>query len=682
MSRSTIRRMLGAATAVALWAVAGTAGAAEAPPPEVFFRHPAAQEAVLSPSGRRLAISTDVKGRVGVFVVDLQSPDFKITRAALFSDVDVGHVWWVDDERLVFDLVDLQAGSGEDYRVAPGLFAVRYDGAEMRTLVERFGRPFVTNGERRDGLPRSHALLHVPQAAEDPAGVRADEVIVGEWVWRQKDLQTIVPKRLNTRDGRVEDVPTKGAPERVVRWWFSAQGEPRAALARQDGRDSLHWYQAPRDGTPGRWVQLAEGTMHALPFHPLWVGEGDRLYVGRREGPAGERVVSPFDFAQGRPGATLVQVPGFDFSGQLIGDREGRRLLGVQVQSDAEQTVWLDPARKALQQRVDESLPGRVNRVSCRRCDAADAVVVVRSWSDRHPGQLLLWSAADQGGKGRWRVIATLQPGIDPERMGTLEMVRIRARDGRDLPVWITRPADFRAGQPRPAVVLVHGGPWVRHGQWQWDPMPQFLASRGYVVIEPEFRGSDGYGLAHLQAGFRQFGQAMQDDVADALRWAQAQKIATDKACIAGGSYGGYSTLMGLIRHPELYRCGSAWFAVADLMLYVDGGWFVRDDISGQGREHVLRERVGDPDKDRAMLLAQSPVEQAARLKAPLQLVFGADDLRVPLAHGKRLRSSLQAAGREPEWIVYDGEGHGLRLWENQVDMAKKLEAFLERHLK
>ena len=143
-------------------------------------------------------------------------------------------------------------------------------------------------------------------------------------------------------------------------------------------------------------------------------------------------------------------------------------------------------------------------------------------------------------------------------------------------------------------------------------PFIRDAVSRGYVVIEPEFRGSTGYGSAHYRAGFKQWGQAMQDDVADALLWAQKQGIASDKACIVGASYGGYSTLMGLIRDPELYRCGSAWFAVADLMLLVEGSVWVGDDISPSTRRHLLRERVGDPEKDQALLLAQRTAPQQA----------------------------------------------------------------------
>lgn len=650
-------------------------------PAEAFFRRPSVKDIALSPSGRRLAFTAEVRGRTGLFTIHLQSGDFKPTPAVLFNDADVRRFSWVDDERLVFDVVDLQAGSGEDYRVAPGLFVVGQDGADLRQLIERRGRPLITSGGRPvRTLTWNHSLLHVPAPAEDRAGAPVDEVLVGERRFDGNGLHSVTPLWLNIRTGRTRSADIEGTPDRAVRWWFAPQGEPRAVLRSALGRDSLHWLQAGKDGAPARWVQLSEGPMAALPWTPVWVGRGDQLYVTRTEGPGGELVVAPFDFAKGAPGDTLIKVPGFDFSGQLLGSVDGNTLLGVRVDADAEQTVWFEPGRKALQAQVDAALPGRVNRISCRRCGEPDAVVLVRSWSDRHPGQLLLWQS-EPGGAGRWQAVASVMPGIAPQRMATLSFERIRARDGRDLPLWVTLPADYQPGQPRPAVVLVHGGPWVRGGHWRWDPMAQFLASRGWVVIEPEYRGSAGYGRAHMAAGFKQYGQAMQDDVADALLWAQSKKIASDKACIAGGSYGGYATLMGLVRHPQLYRCGSAWYALADLPLYVEGGWFVMDDISGAGRRYVLPERVGHPEHDRAMLLAQSPVTQAAHLKAPLQLVWGADDLRVPLAHGKRLRSAMQAAGLEPEWIEYPGEGHGLRQIDNQVDMAKKLEAFLARHL-
>jgi dipeptidyl aminopeptidase/acylaminoacyl peptidase len=168
----------------------------------------------------------------------------------------------------------------------------------------------------------------------------------------------------------------------------------------------------------------------------------------------------------------------------------------------------------------------------------------------------------------------------------------------------------------------------------------------------------------------------MQDDVADALLWAQKQGFASERACIAGASYGGYSTLMGLARHPELYRCGAAWVALTDLLLYVEGNWWVDDDISDYGRRVSLLERVGNPkdEAERAMLIDQSPIHQAERIRAPVLLAFGEDDRRIPLQHGKRMREALEKAGRTPEWVVYPGEGHGWRLPANRVDFAERLE--------
>jgi dipeptidyl aminopeptidase/acylaminoacyl peptidase len=673
------RRIAGACVALML-ALAGCGAAAAPLPVESFFAPEAVHEVLLSPSGKRMALSAPGgNGRVGVFVIDLQGTDFKPTRAVLFNDGDVPEFQWVDDERLVFDVTDLKAGLAQDYAQAPGLYAVRYDGSEMSYLVDVRGRPRVTDGSRTRTLPWNHKLLHVPTPSESRDGARADEVIVGEMKFFGNELRSITPKWLNTRTSQTRPLGLSSPPCEASQWWFSAQGTPRVLRCVEKGRESLHWYQPPAGDAPGQWKQIDEGPLSQPGIRPVWVGQGDTLYVEYPGGPSGESVIAPFDFATNAPGQTLLIAPGFDFSGRLLGNREGQRLLGVRISTDAEQTVWFDPALKAAQQLADQALPGRVNRIQCRRCGSEDAVMLVRSFSDRNPGQLLLWRQADDGGKGRWTSVGQVRPGIRPDQMAQTDLHRIRARDGRDLPVWVTRPIGPK--QAVPAVVLVHGGPWVRGRDWDWQALPQFLASRGWLVIEPEFRGSSGYGRVHLRAGFKQWGQAMQDDVADALLWARKEGLANDAACIVGGSYGGYSTLMGLIRHPELYRCGSAWVAVTDPFLLLDGSWWVDDDISDSGRRYSLPQMVGDVEKDREMLLANSPLAQAARITRPLQLVWGSEDRRVPIAHGRRLREAMQKAGHEPEWIVYDGEAHGWRKTEHQVDFARKLEAFLDRHL-
>ncbi|MDB5950496.1 MAG: Dipeptidyl aminopeptidase/acylaminoacyl peptidase [Massilia sp.] len=647
------------------------ANAQSAPKPipiEDFFQHPSVLNAKLSPSGNKIAL-TSARGdtRVGLIVIDLTGGSPKAVRAATFSDSDITRFDWVSDDRLVFSVLDLQDGSGEDMYAASGLFGVNADGSSLRTLVSREGRADSVDGRM---LKWNHALLAVPQQQE---GVRPDEVVIGEMYFDHKTVVSITPKWLNVRTGRARAMESEG-PNGTVGWMFDSKGEPRVAYTRVGGKSATYW-RGPGDK---KWRQLTQDDVLEAKFSAEAVDDAGNLYVTHND-KSGFSVLSLFDFKTGEPNTTpLLETPGFDFTGSVVTERAGTRALGVLVTTDAEQTIWFDEGMKRTQAMVDAQLPGRVNRISCRRCGADDMVLLVRSFSDRDPGKLYHYEAASK----RWNLVGNVQDGIDPQRMSRVAMHRIKARDGRDLPVWLTQPAGSKAGQPAPAVVLVHGGPWSRTGSWEWEPMEQFLASRGYLVISPEFRGSTGYGDDHYRAGWKQWGQAMQNDVADALLWAQKQGLASDKACIAGASYGGYSTLMGLVRHPELYKCGVAWVAVTDPSLFLEGGWGIIDDIDNSSRRYLLPQLVGDVNKDAVMLAANSPLVHAQEIKAPLLLAFGESDHRVPLAHGERLRAALIKAGRPPEWVTYSNEAHSWRQVGTQVDFARRVEKFLGKHLK
>ena len=655
-------------------AAAATTTAATLLPAEAFFKHADVLDAQLSPSGTQLAITTAAGGkRVALVVVDL-GPAGKVNRAVVFSDADVTRFNWVNNNRLVFSVTDLASGSGEDRYAAPGLYGVDADGGNLRLLVARKPGPFVVEGGRssREALPYNHQLLHVPLW---PADVENEEIVVGAIDFKgHNDVAQVVPLWLNTRTGRTRFMDLK-APDGSVGWLFDSSGQARVATVRREGRHAVHWRGPGQTG----WQLLSESDSLRVPFAPRHVDDAGNLYVTQQRGPQGHAVLVRYDFERRAPAEQpWVSMPGFDFNGSLLSTQRGAAAAGVRVTTDAETAVWFDSKMKALQEMVDQRLPGTVNRISCQRCGQADMVVLVRQFSDQHPGQLWLYSAASQ----QWRGVARVHDGIDPALMAKVDFQRIQARDGRDLPLWLTLPAGRQAGRPGPAVVLVHGGPWVRDGNWRWNPMEQFLASRGYLVISPEFRGSRGYGQAHFEAGWKQWGRAMQDDVADAVLWAQAQGLADKRVCIAGASYGGYSTLMGLIRHPALYRCGVAWVAVTDPFLMLEGSWWIQDDVSSEGRRFTLPQMVGDATADVEMLTSVSPVAQAGSIRAPLLLAFGEADQRVPLAHGKRLRDAMQKAGREPLWVTYPDEGHSWRLPQTRADFARRMEKFLAEHLK
>lgn len=644
-------------------------------PAELFFGDPAVLEAVLSPSGKSLAITTTKGGsRVGLFVFDLTKLGH-VARVAQFSDVDVRGVSWVNEERLLYSAVDFSEGSGR-IDAAPGLFAVNADGSNPRELVKRRALKVVVDASRRDrALEWNHRLLRVPYPK---SGEPNQEVLIGRLEFSSDGAPpTVYPLWLNIDTGRTRNTDY-AAPSRVKSWMFDSQGEPRIVSTQTGAVRAIHW----RGAGATEWTKIAEGDLLSLPFYPHTVDDAGKLFVTRRQGVEGYNVLAHYDFARMAVSPeNLISTPGFDFTGQLILERGSGAAQGVRVTTDIETVVWFDEDLKRIQALVDERLPGRVNRISCRHCGKPDAVVLVRSYSDRDPGRLWLYRPTPADGQTPWQSVSLVREGVDPRAMANVDFQRIKARDGRDLPVWITQPLGAAPGKPAPAVVLVHGGPWVRHGPWAWEPMAQFLASHGYLVIEPEYRGSTGYGDAHYKAGWKQWGQVMQDDVADALLWAQQQKLATDKACIAGGSYGGYSTLMGLVRHPALFSCGIAWLAVTDLQLMVKGSWWVDDDTSDIWRSHHLPQTVGDAEKDADMLAKNSPVLLASQIKAPLLLAFGESDRRVPLAHGERMREALRKANQEPEWISYPGEGHGWGMLKTRLDFAQRVESFLGKHL-
>jgi len=222
------------------------------------------------------------------------------------------------------------------------------------------------------------------------------------------------------------------------------------------------------------------------------------------------------------------------------------------------------------------------------------------------------------------------------------------------------------------------------YGYNGWDrPEAQFLASRGYAVLEPEPRASDGFGKKHMQAGFKQWGRAMQDDITDGvLHLVKEGIVDKGRVCLYGASYGGYATLQGLVKEPDLFKCGIAFVAVSDLVELLTSNESDTNMMTKIDFSISQYKQLGDPRADREMLVANSPVHHAKRIKAPLILAMGQIDQRVPLVHGRSMRSALEEAKVPHEYIVYDSEGHGWNKDENVFDWYKRVEKFLAQHLK
>lgn len=628
--------------------------AASAPPIEHFFARPVFSDAELSPNAKYLAVRFGgEKQRDRLAVVDLASNTVKV--AAAQRDADIASFNWVNDNRLVYSLDDKKIAPGEKGR-NPGLFAVDRDGGNPRRLIA------VEKAEGRE-LPGNHSLAFAAGKQD------TDDIYVYRAVWDKKEVSHLGLVRLNTMTRQSTSLDRPG---KSFAWLKDRNGEPRLTTVRDE--NMLHIMYL--DPATKKWRTLASFDAYigsAGAFTPIGFGPGDTLYVIAANGKD-KQALHTFDLKTNTLNPTpLVALEDFDFGGNLVFTDE--KLLGIRYVSDAASTVWLDEGMKKIQQQVDALRPNTVNLISVAR-RAEMPWVLVTSYSDRQPGQFALFNTQT----GKLNPVGETRPQIKPAEMAAQEIVKVKARDGLTIPVWMTVPNG--PGKKLPMVVMVHGGPFVRGHQWGWSPTAQFLASRGYVVMEPEFRGSTGYGDKHHRAGWKQWGLGMQNDVADATRWAIAQGIADpDRICIAGGSYGGYATLMGLVNDPDLYKCGINFVGVTDLSLLSNGHWSFESDLGEGYKKYGMPTLIGDPVKDAERFTATSPLKQAARIKQPLLMGYGAIDQRVPLYHGRMFHDAVKAHNPNVEMVVYDHEGHSWALPETRVDFWGRAEKFLDKHI-
>jgi dipeptidyl aminopeptidase/acylaminoacyl peptidase len=357
--------------------------------------------------------------------------------------------------------------------------------------------------------------------------------------------------------------------------------------------------------------------------------------------------------------------------------------VGLHTRGSRPISLWFTERLATVQKAVDNALPGRTNTLQCGRCEST-RYFLVYSRSDTHPGEYLRYDHLE---KTLLRLSAA-RPWLDEAQQARRSFHRVASRDGLSLPVYVTHPrgstvsdaASANQATRLPAVVIVHGGPWVRGHDLIWDAEAQFLASRGYRVVEVEFRGSTGYGWRHFKAGWKQWGTAMQDDLADAVAWAAREGLIDgSRVCIFGSSYGGYAALMAPLRHPGLFRCAASFAGVTDIGLLYNAEW---GDLTEESKRFSLPVLVGDPKVDAPMLDAASPLKRVAELKVPVLLAYGTADRRVPPEHAERFNNAARDAGIKVERVIYHDEGHGFTRSQDHADFLRKLEAFLARALK
>ncbi len=472
--------------------------------------------------------------------------------------------------------------------------------------------------------------------------------------------------RLNTENGAFNSVMKN--PGNVTAWLADWNGAVRFGLATDGVNASLIFRRKPDDA----WSQPIPFGQDTIGHGFAGVGgDGETLYVFKPNAK-GRKALYAHNLATGEVTGPLFQHDKYDVDTAIFSPKH-QRLLGVRYITEGPRQFWFEPALATLQKQIDAAHPGLVNLIVSM--DRELRRMLVYSSSAREAGYYTLLDLEN----GQSKPLAAVRPWIKASEMADMFPVACKARDGLEINGYLTIPVG-RGQKNHPMVVFVHGGPYGVRDEWGFDPLVQFLANRGYAVLQVNYRGSGGYGDEFYLKGRHEVGAKIEDDIEDMTRWAVKQGFADPhRVAIMGASYGGYSTLMALARTPDLFRCGVACMAVTNWVS-------LSDDLI---EEHMIeainwwRTQVGDIDKpeEKRRLADVSPVNLAAKITAPLFIMHGEEDGRVPIRQARAMVAALKKAGHPPETQFFENQGHNWPADKDGVEFLTKLEAFLAKNL-
>lgn len=533
------------------------------------------------------------------------------------------------------------------------LFAVSLEGGGLRYLGESWTDEgwIADQGNLISSLPQDpdHILLslRLPKASypdalrvdvHDGSLAMAEPAIYGV-VWWHADHR----HRIRAATGWAK--PRGGITDQELSQFILARRDPSAKLEEI-----------------ARWNPLEEDGLHFASFTP----DPETIYVVAPIEPGGRDAIYELDLTTKARGRLVFEHPDHDVSRVATSKVDGRPIYVVYV-TERRELHFLDPVWRRIQEQLDAALPDRINTVISRSQD--ETKLVVWSGSDVVPPEYYLFDRANRS----LSLIVEAYPDLESAELAPMQPVAYAARDGLTIHGYVTTPAG--AAKPMATIVLPHGGPWTRD-VWGWDPLVQFLASRGFAVFQPNFRGSYGYGGDFENAGDGEWGLAMQDDITDGVQWLIDQGVADpDRIGIFGISYGGYAALQGLVSTPELYRAGASYAGVTDLRLFMS-------NVNLRLRHvEVMETLVGDRRHDEARLNATSPAKNADRIRVPVLLGHGTRDDTVSISQSEAMARSLRRAGVPVELHIYDDELHWFLDDRKQADFLTKVADFFTRHL-
>ena len=607
----------------------------EGPAPMVdmksFFKNGEKSTLRISPDGNYLSYRADYRGKMNIYVQ--KQGDSNAIRVTSDTARSIGNYFWKGD-RIVYAQ---DIGGDENFQ----LFSVKPDGSDLKTLT-----PFP--GYRSDILDD---LRFIPG--------KEKEMMV---LINKRNKEYFDPYLINIETGLLTLLYEN--KRNFDSWYTDNNGVIRMAT-KTDGVNITYLY---RNAEKDSFATLLTTSFKEQFFPQAFDSSNRHIYVLSNIGRDKATLVE-YDPSAKKEMQELFANPDYDLTG-IFYDRQKKVLANVSWTAEKNEKHFFDKDWEniydALEKKFDEY------EVDIVGYDDARAKAIVWTGNDRSPGKYYLYDFASKDATEA----ADPYPWINEKDMAHMKPISYTTRDGLTIHGYLTLP---KGVDPKdlPVVVNPHGGPWYRD-QWGFNPEIQFLANRGYAVLQMNFRGSTGYGRKFWESSFRQWGKKMQDDITDGVEWLKKEGIADPKKiAIYGGSYGGYATLAGVAYTPDLYAAAVDYVGVANLFTFMN-------TIPPYWKPYLaqLHEMVGDPKKDSLLLAQASPVLSADKIKTPLFVAQGANDPRVNKNESDQMVAALKKRGVQVEYMVKTDEGHGFHNQDNQYDFYGAMEKFLNTHLK
>ena len=600
-------------------------------PLEDFFKNPDKSSYQISPKGTHYSFLAPYENRMNIFVQEIGSDE--ATQLTFETERDVAGYFWPNNERVLF-LKD--SGGDENYK----LFGVDLDGSNLKGLTDF------------DGV-----RTQIIDALEDID----EEIIIG---MNQRNPQVFDPYRLNIESGEMTMLAEN--PGNYSGWLTDHEGKLRVATA-TDGVNTSVLYRATEEEEFAPILQ----TNYTESCNPVFFTfDNQKLYALSNLDRDKVNVVI-FDPATGLEEEVIYGNDDYDISSVFF-SRKDKQLTSASFTSWKRERHFFDQKTEEIFRFLEKELPGLEFGISSETRD--ENRMMIRTYSDKTLGSYYVLDWENK----KLEKITDVSPWIDENNMADQTPISYKSRDGLTINGYITLPKGYTLENAKnlPIVVNPHGGPWARDN-WGFNPEVQFLANRGYAVLQMNFRGSTGYGKEFWTASFNEWGLKMQDDITDGVNWLIDQGIADkERIAIYGASYGGYATLAGLTYTPDLYACGVDYVGVSNLFTFMES-------IPPYWKPYLdmLYDMVGHPEDDKERLTETSPSLNADKITAPLFIAQGANDPRVVKAESDQMVEAMKSNGVEVEYMVKDNEGHGFRNEENQFEFYRAMENFLSQHI-